>query len=112
MIYHIIQQDAWKTAVSQNSYAPPSIEAEGFIHCSTKAQILFPANQMFRGQTDLILLQIDPDKVTHSIIYEDCYETGHQFPHIYGALNIDAVIKTIPFPCSADGTFELPKDVD
>lgn len=111
MIYHIVKREAWQTAVAQNSYAPPSIEAEGFIHCSTKEQILYPANSMYRGQTNLILLQIDPEKVTHTIVYEDCYESGIQFPHIYGPLNIDAVIGTVAFPPNADGTFTLPPDL-
>ena len=111
MIYHIVQKSVWETAVSQNSYLPESIEQEGFIHCSTKDQILIPANERFQGQTDLVLLQIDPAKVTHKIVSEDCYESGIAFPHIYGPLNIDSVTQTIPFPCQADGSFQLPEAV-
>lgn len=112
MIYHIIKRSDWETAATQNSYAPLSLQDEGFIHCSTKAQILFPANQLYRGQSDLLLLQIDPEKVIPAIVYEDCYETGHDFPHIYGPLNLDAVVKTIPFPSGEDGLFELPDGVE
>lgn len=107
MILHITTRAEWETAVS-HPYTAPSLETEGFIHCSTPAQVLMPANQMFHGQTNLILLCIDPDKVTADIIYEDCYETGHQFPHIYGPLNRDAVTQTIEFPPNPDGTFSLP----
>lgn len=111
MIYHILTKEAWQTAVSQNEYAPPSLEEEGFIHCSTNEQILIPANQLYRGQRDLLLLQIVPEKVVHPIVYEDCYETGQEFPHVYGPLNLDAVVKTIPFPCKEDGSFDLPTAV-
>ncbi len=108
ILYHIIPLGEWGTAVSTNLYSPTSIETEGFIHCSTKEQLLFPANGMFKGQTDLILLEIDSEKVTHQIVYEDCYESGIAFPHIYGSLNIDAVTATIPFPPNSDGSFSLP----
>lgn len=111
ILYHIIPLPEWKTAVAQNHYEPASIKAEGFIHCSTKEQLLFPANSMFKGQTNLILLEIEVAKVTHSIVYEDCYEAGITFPHIYGALNLDSVMRTIPFPCQADGSFALPKEI-
>ena len=90
---------------------PPAYHTEGFIHCSTPEQVLTPANAIFRGQTDLILLCIDPSKIYANIIYEDCYESGIEFPHIYGAINIDAVIKTVNFPPNDDGTFSLPSNL-
>ena len=67
-----------------------------------------PANQMFAGRSDLILLTIDPARLTARLVYEDCYETGHQFPHIYGPLNLEAVTGFVAFPPNADGTFSLP----
>ena len=109
MIYHITQQAAWQTAVSQNSpYTAPSLQTEGFIHCSTKAQVLGPANALFHGQQGLLLLCINEARVTAVIKYEDCYDHGDQFPHIYGPLNLDAVVTTVPFPPNADGSFALP----
>lgn len=111
MIYHMIKLAEWETAVLHQTYSPASIEQEGFIHCSTKNQILFPANQLYRGQPDLQLLCIDPAKVTADIVFEDCYESGMAFPHIYGPLNLNAVVKVVPFPCRADGTFSLPPDL-
>lgn len=107
MILHITTRSEWETAVN-TPYTAPSLHTEGFIHCSTPAQVLGPANQMFRGQTDLILLCIEPDLVTAAIVYEDCYESGQAFPHIYGPLNRNAVTQVIPFPPHPDGTFSLP----
>ncbi|RMH01777.1 MAG: DUF952 domain-containing protein [Chloroflexi bacterium] len=108
MIYHIIQKVAWETAVAAGSYQPASLHNEGFIHCSTRDQILFPANELYRGQTDLMLLCIDTNRVTAPVVYEDCYETGMEFPHIYGPLNLDAVVQVVDFPPNDDGTFTLP----
>lgn len=108
LILHIVSQTAWQTAVHRGSYRPDSFDADGFIHCSTPAQVLGPANSLFRGQAGLVLLCIDPDRVAAPIVYEDCYAAGEAFPHIYGELNLDAVLGVIRFPPAADGTFALP----
>ncbi len=108
LIYHITTEVAWDTAVSQSSYHPDSLHNEGFIHCSTKEQILIPANERFKGQTNLILLKIETNLLTSQLVYEDCYQSGIAFPHIYGALNVDAVQGTVAFPPNEDGSFSLP----
>jgi uncharacterized protein (DUF952 family)/uridine phosphorylase len=116
LILHITTRSEWETAfvdpvataVSHPPYTAASLQTEGFIHCSTPAQVLIPANAMFKGQTDLLLLCIDEDLVTADVIYEDCYESGTAFPHIYGALNREAVLGVVDFPPNADGTFSLP----
>ena len=56
--------------------------------------------------TGLLLLVIDPDRVEHEIREE---QSGDElFPHIYGPLNVDAVVEARPFPPNADGTFTAP----
>lgn len=107
-ILHITRRVDWETAVANPPYRADSLETEGFIHCSTLAQVLGPANDFYRGQAGLILLVIDADKTTPEIVYEDCYESGQQFPHIYGPLNVAAVIQVVDFPPNADGSFSLP----
>ena len=108
MIFHIVARRDWETAVSQDTYTPSSLQSDGFIHCSTINQVLEPANAFYRGQADLVLLCIDPEKVQAAIVYEDCYESGQAFPHIYGPLNVDAVVEVVGFPPNDDGTFSLP----
>lgn len=107
MILHIIDKEEWLKAKTKGIYVPSSLESDGFIHCSTIEQTVDVANYLFKGQNDLVLLCIDSDKVGAEIIYEDLYETGKLFPHIYGPLNIDAVTKVISFPPNSDGTFDL-----
>ena len=80
LILHITTRSDWETAVSTDStnavshppYTADSLHTEGFIHCSTPAQLLIPANAMFKGQTDLLLLCLDEDLVTAEVVYEDC----------------------------------------
>jgi len=112
MILHIVKMREWETAVAAGVYRPASLEAEGFIHCSTPEQVLKPANERFRGQEGLALLVIDPQKVAAPIVYEDCYESGVAFPHIYGPLPIEAVKSAIPFPAQEDGLFLFPQELE
>ena len=111
LILHIAPRDAWDAAAldGRGQYTDPSLDAEGFIHCSTRDQVLVPANERFRGRTDLVLLVIDVDKVADPVVSEDCYESGQRFPHIYGPIPVAAVTDAVPFPCSPDGTFQLPE---
>ena len=108
LILHITTRSDWETAVSNPPYTAASLQTEGFIHCSTPAQVLMPANAMFKGQTDLLLLCLDEDLVTADVVYEDCYESGTAFPHIYGPLNLNAVLGVVDFSPNADGSFSLP----
>ncbi len=107
-ILHITTPSAWAEAQQQGQYTADSLSTEGFIHCSTPAQVVYVANERFRGRTDLILLVITSQLVRPPVVYEDCYETGQEFPHIYGPLNLDAVTQILPFPPDADGLFTLP----
>jgi len=113
MILHIVARADWDSALARSVYAPPSLDAEGFIHCSTSAQILRTANRFYRGQTGLVILCIEESRLDAAPKYEPpdpaLGETlADLFPHLYRPLNLDAVVRVIDFPCSADGTFELP----
>lgn len=111
IIYHMTTRHAWAAVDPAAGYRPPSIESEGFIHLSTIGQILGVANNIYHGQQDSVILCVDESKVDAEIIYEDCYETGQDFPHIYGPLFPTAVVQIIDFPCDADGNFVLPAEL-
>lgn len=111
MILHILNYSAWKQTLLDGEYAPSSLDTEGFIHCSTTDQVLGVANSIYKGKSDLFLMLIDEDKVESNIVYEDLYDLGKLFPHIYGPLNIDAVIKIVEFPADEEGNFKLPTGV-
>ena len=115
--YHIIDRNEWRQAQAAGSYRPESLDSEGFIHCSYPAQILMPANLLYRGQPNLVLLRIDPAKVAVEIRQEAVEVTRagrtaqEWFPHIYGPLNPDAVSAVIDFPPGPDGLFTLPPEL-
>jgi uncharacterized protein (DUF952 family) len=115
LIFHITTQEHWQAAQGRGVYHCPSLEKEGFIHCSKREQVLKVANTYYRGQHDLVLLCISPPKVEAAIRHELPAEGnggGYQrFPHIYGPLNLDAVVNVVDFPPQADGSFTLPKGI-
>ena len=105
-IFHICSSTAW-AAANNGEYRCPSLDIEGFIHCSTADQVGEVANSLFRGQRGLVLLVIDPASVISNIRYEDA-GNGKLYPHIYGPLNVNAVVGVEPFEPTDAGTFELP----
>ena len=118
-ILHITTQTDWNAARAAGSYRPASLEHEGFIHCSTEAQVIGSANRYFHGRTDLVLLCIDAERVAGALRYEPPAviggvpdaRSGERFPHLYGPLALDAVIRVLPLPCDRDGNFVLPDGV-
>ncbi|MBS7615775.1 DUF952 domain-containing protein [Candidatus Bathyarchaeota archaeon] len=107
IILHIAKQEQWEQAKGTGVYTGDTFESEGFIHCSTPKQIIKVANALFHGQKGLVLLVIDSDKVKSKILYEGV-EGSERYPHIYGPLNIDAIVKVLKFEPKEDGTFKLP----
>ncbi|HEU4328018.1 MAG TPA: DUF952 domain-containing protein [Roseiflexaceae bacterium] len=111
MILHIIPHADWRRAQAEGLYRAGSLESEGFIHCSTPAQVLAAAGAHFRNVGGLALLVIDPTRVAAPIVYEDSYGSGQEYPHIYGPLNLDAVEHVLDFPVRPDGGFDLPAEL-
>ena len=113
-VYHIVPREDWEAAQAKGEYRPASVDAQGFVHCSTRAQVVPTANRYFHGEDGLVLLCIDTAMVTSPLRFEPPDMPGHDpndhelFPHLYGALNLDAVKRVLPFPSNADGTFALP----
>ncbi|MGI8503894.1 MAG: DUF952 domain-containing protein [Hassallia sp.] len=108
IILHITRRGEWEKAKVSGFYRGDTLDFEGFIHCSTLTQVIKVANLRFRSQRDLVVLCIDSEKVEAEIRYEGVEDL---FPHVYGALNVDAVLKVVEFASGEDGFFELPQGV-
>ena len=114
MIVHIVERSEWVKAVGLGSYVPDSLAAEGFVHCSTLAQVVATANRFYRGQNGLVVLCIEEERLRVKVKYEapsgsSGEAAGEMFPHLYGALNVDAVVRVVELPCEVDGSFRLPE---
>lgn len=111
MIYHVISRADWDEAQRLGVYKPPSLADEGFIHFSTLAQVLPTAQRFYAGRDDLLLLAVDEGEISAEIRFEDLYNHGSQFPHLYAPLSPATVSTVYPFPRSASGQFTLPSDI-
>lgn len=89
-LFHITSHEAWQTAECRGVYLAPSLDTEGFIHLSTMEQWPRTRDRFYRGQTGLVLLRIDPVRLFAEVRYDPA--DGELFPHLYGPLNLDAVV--------------------
>ncbi len=94
MIYHVTKKQAWQKALQKGFYEAASLSTEGFIHTSTLPQVAGVLNRYYKNEVDLILLHIDESKLTSPVKYEMAPSVNELFPHIFGPININAVIKT------------------
>jgi uncharacterized protein (DUF952 family) len=94
-IFHITTQEQWNHAALAGKYQADSLVTEGFIHCSTAAQVESSGRRHFAGQAGLVVLTIDPDKLRWELRWEDSH--GEIFPHLYGPLDVEAVISVQTF---------------
>jgi uncharacterized protein (DUF952 family) len=96
IIYHITTKKEWREAKMEGLYIAPSLEMEGFIHCSEEHQIRGVLNRYFSGKAGLIKLVIDTDKLESRLQYDHSPSVNETFPHVYGPINISAVIEEKP----------------
>lgn len=108
MLVHICASDDWQLAKDLGVHRPESLETVGFIHLSTPEQLHLPANRLYAGRTDLVLLHIDPDRLTDPVRWEPGVPADPEsmlFPHLYGPLPADAVTSVTPYRPGPDGSF-------
>lgn len=116
-IYHITTRDAALASRKIGEYRPESLETDGFIHFSQRHQVLGVANAFYRGQAHLVLLVVEPSRLKAELKYEPPVHPSasdsappaeNLFPHLYGPLNMDAVVEMIDFLPDKNGYFTLP----
>jgi len=114
-ILHITSRAEWQAAEERGEYSASSLVREGFIHCSTLEQVLPVASAFYRGQSGLVLLVVDEALVKPEVRWEapagppaQGITTSDLFPHIYGPLNVEAVVRVIDFSPDPAGGFSLP----
>jgi uncharacterized protein (DUF952 family) len=106
-IFRISECAVWQEAKTKGFYAG-EFDTEGFIHMSERRQVIEVANYLYKGQRDLLLLEVNTKKLASEVRYETL-GTKEPFPHVYGVINLDAVVSAVEFLPNAKGLFELPK---
>jgi uncharacterized protein (DUF952 family) len=89
-LFHIALPGDWDAARAAGSYEVSTrgrtLADVGFIHCSFAGQVSATASQFYRDLAEVVVLRIDPDRLTSPVIVEA------SFPHVYGPINLDAVV--------------------
>jgi uncharacterized protein (DUF952 family) len=104
-IVHICRNNHWLEALGVQEYRAKSLDEEGFIHFSRPDQVLRVANAFYAGVGDLVLLWVDPGKLTAELRWEEVERDV--FPHLYGPLNVDAVMTVTDLKPGPDGIFHI-----
>lgn len=109
-ILHLTTALAWEAALQAGEYRAPSLENEAFIHCSLPDQIAEVANTWFGGQNDLVLLVLDSTRLRPEVRFEPGTDKPDAlFPHVYGPINLDAVIRVLDYKPGQNGRFTRPE---
>jgi len=108
IIYHMLPAAQWQAQPPDHPYRHESLANEGFIHCTGDRGLLVQVANRFHHTMpdDFVILCIDVARVQSEIVWEEA--DGHTFPHLYGPLNLDAVVDVIPFPRDKQGAFQIP----
>lgn len=108
-IYKISPQPLWREAQAAGVFSGAPVDlADGFIHFSTAEQVAETARRHFTGQSDLLLVAVDAERLGAALKYEPS-RGGALFPHLYGPLRLDAVKWVKPLPLGPDGFHQFPE---
>ncbi|MFJ7132546.1 DUF952 domain-containing protein [Streptomyces fungicidicus] len=103
-ILHITERSSWEAAREHGEYRMSTrgrtLAQEGFIHCSTRAQLPSVAAFLYgsyEGPDELVVLVIDPGLLDVPVKYEAPEPGAERFPHVYGPIPVDAVVQVEPW---------------
>jgi len=108
IIYKICTASEWRAAEGAGVYRGSAVDCrDGFIHFSSAGQAAETAQQHFAGQRDLVLVAVDAELLGARLKWEPS-RGGALFPHLYGALDLNAVRRVEPLPLDASGHHVFP----
>lgn len=103
-IYKVLRAAEWDEARTQGVLIGSADDLrDGFIHQSTRAQLMGTLDRHFAGEAGLIVLEVAADRLGADFRWERSRD-GALFPHLYGVLPVDAVMCTIVVPPRAPGS--------
>ena len=106
--FHLVPQSYFDSLDARVDYVLRDFAREGFIHCTDgAAEMARTANRYYQSNPEPhYYLYFDKLRVRAPIQYEDA---ARIYPHIYGALNRDAIVAVRVAPRAVDGTFLEPE---
>jgi uncharacterized protein (DUF952 family) len=111
VLVHLCSADEWRLAQARGELRPDSLDTVGFVHLSTPEQVHLPANRIYAGRTDLVLVCVDAARLRSDVRWEPGVASDPDsmvFPHLYGPLPAAAVMSVTPYRPRPDGGFAPP----
>ena len=112
-LFHLAERAAWEAAKERGFYdlstRGRTLAEEGFVHCSLPHQVRGVAERYYSDLDDLVLLVVDPARLTAEVRYEANAPGGDEYPHVYGPIPVTAVIHAVPVARDAAGHLVLPE---
>ena len=107
LIYKIVPAALWRTAEASGRFdgAPVDV-ADGYIHLSTAAQVRDTATKHFGGQSDLLLVSVEAERLGTGLRFEPS-RGGDLFPHLYAPLHVAAVARVDALALRDDGRHDF-----
>lgn len=105
--YKVLTADELEQLERGSFDGAPADRADGYIHLSTTAQVSGTVARHFAGQAGLMIAAVDLAALGGAVRWE-VSRGGELFPHVYGALTLDAVLAYGPLELDPDGTVRLP----
>lgn len=102
--FHLTPMDVWVAQRDAQTFVPEAFGREGFIHCTDgEERVIEVGNRYYTGDPrPYCLLSLQRDRLTAPVMYED---PDRVYPHIYGPLNLDAVVGVRAVVRDVDGRF-------
>ncbi len=108
-IYKICPASAWREAERRGVFRGSADDIrDGFIHFSLASQVAETARKHFFGQTGLFLIEVDAAALGDALRWEPS-RNDELFPHLYGELDLGAVIGVLDMRARSDGTHDIPE---
>jgi uncharacterized protein (DUF952 family) len=102
--FHLVPTESWERQKSGPTYVPDAYESDGFVHLTIGESNLIEVANLFYKQDsrEYSVLELEKERISARVQFDD--DSG-RYPHVYGPLNVDAVVSVYPVWRDADGKF-------
>ena len=105
IILHCIEKALWDRRQALSMWGEEELASEGFIHFSQPYYFWRVAPNFKDSKAERVLLVVDTDRLISELRCEDGNSCGREYPHLYGLMNNDAVVDTLPFEFDSKGNW-------
>lgn len=111
LVFKILPNAEWSAARAAGAFQGSAVDlADGYIHLSTRGQVVETARRHFRDQEDLVIAAFETDALAPDLKWEPS-RGGDLFPHLYARLDPSLAVWVLPMPLDSEGVPVVPAQV-